>query len=486
MITVTPSVQSTPQVRRSKLAIFASVRLTVTLITLIAATVLVGAWCPQESQVGQDKVVEQFGADFALTLHNLGITDIFHTPWFLLLIGLLTVNMVACSVQRVFPKVRQLKQAMPFLAGEAIERLVFSSKLSVALPPAAGLEVLERQLKRCGYQTSNNGTRLVAEFGKFGRLAPTVTHIGLLTLLGGVTISSWTGFSGFQMIPVGGSLHFGSSEHSKLWIGKLPEWRVKVDDSKREDYETGDPKQWYSDLTVIDGGNPVKHQQISVNNPLSYNGVDIYQSSWALDSIKLSFNGKERRFDLQQMGKVQAAFLPLEAGTILIFSVRNQTQPVKVFAKTPQWDAPRLLNEIQPGKSVRLGSVEVGYVGLVPLTGLQYKCDPGLPVTYVAFAFIIAGVMLAAVPHRQVWACAQEAAQPRIGAELVGVGAGIEAARDGEREATAAVSLSPVPTDGVNGCTLSVGGMSRKARTAFERGLVKVLERTKAEVGEIT
>src|SRR5262249_23724688 len=135
VITATPPAHSSPQARRSQLAIFASVRLTVTLLVLIAGTVLLGAWCPQESQVGQEKGIEQFGADLALTLHNLGITDIFHTPWFLSLIALLTVNMVACSVQRVFPKVRSLKQQMPYLKGEAIEKLAFSSQLAVPLSP---------------------------------------------------------------------------------------------------------------------------------------------------------------------------------------------------------------------------------------------------------------------------------------------------------------------------------------------------------------
>lgn len=540
MIATAPSKPQTSQPRRSRLAIFASVRMTVALLVAIATTVLLGAWCPQESQVGQDKVVEQFGPEMALTLHNLGITDIFHTPWFLLLIGLLTVNMVACSMQRVFPKVHSLKLAMPYLSGEAIEKLPLAEKLALCLSPPRALDMLEQRLVRCGYKSRRNGNALVAEFGKFGRLAPTITHIGLLTLLAGVTITSWTGFSGFQPIPVGGSLEFGSSEHSRLWIGKLPEWRVTVDASRREDYETGEPKQWYSDLTVIDGGVPVKRQQISVNNPLSYKGVDIYQSSWDLDSIVLRFNGRERRFELRQMGKVHAAFLPLEAETVLIFSIRNQQQPLRVFAKTPQWEAPRLLTEVAAGKSARLGSVELTYVGVIPVTGLQYKCDPGLPITYIAFGFIITGVLLASVPHRQVWAYAEETGSPSRSApngngngatdgrvDLVpvasrqadlatiaiaagpadstppAVGQPESVSPESVLESAVSPPAAPRPTDiaalapvhgqldefptatPAIGCTLCVGGRSLKARTAFERGLRKVVDSMKAEAGEL-
>lgn len=449
--------KNSPPAKRSKLAVFASVKLTVTLLVLIAATVLVGAWCPQESQVGFQKVIEMFGEQTAVKLSEFGITDIFHSIWFLVLIGLLTVNMVACSVQRVFPKVRTLKQPMALLTNREISKLPVGREISLPGSCESGLQRLSETLKKKGYKVVESGLSLSAEWGKFGRLAPTITHIGLLSLLAGVTITSWTGFSGFKPTALGSAMSFGSSEHSKLWIGKLPEWKVRVDGTRREDYPTGEPKQWYSDLTVVDSqGHELKKQQISVNNPLSYDGVDIYQSSWGLDQIVLQFNGHERRLDLRQMGKVYAAFLPLEEGMILIFSVRNQTQPVKVFAKTPQWDAPRLLTEIPLGKSVRLGSVNLQYSQLIPITGLQYKSDPGYGVTLVAFCFIMAGVMLAAVPHRQVWAHVRNA--------------------DNDFEPSGESACLPEKL-----CILSVGGRSVKAKTTFEKSLHAMINRLEQE-----
>ncbi|MFX6357491.1 hypothetical protein ABTF91_20115, partial [Acinetobacter baumannii] len=67
-----------------------------------------------------------------------------------------------------------------------------------------------------------------------------------------MTITSWTGFSGFKPVRLDNSLEFADSEHSKLWIGKLPQWKVRVDATKREDYPTGEAKQWFSTLSVID------------------------------------------------------------------------------------------------------------------------------------------------------------------------------------------------------------------------------------------
>jgi cytochrome c biogenesis protein len=423
-----------------RLSAFASVKLTVLLLVLTATTILIGAWCPQEAQQGRDKVLETFGTDFGSQLIKYGIADIYHSPFFLGLIGLLTVNMVACSVQRVFPKVRSLTQPMPSMKEEAIGKMSVCASKQYKAPADLVLQRVQTRLRSQGYVVSAADTRLTAHWGKWGRLAPTITHIGLLTLLLGVTITSWTGFNGFQAVPLHGVMSFDQSDHSKLWLGSLPHWKLRVDATRRENYDNGDAKQWYSTLSVVDNaGKVLKQQEISVNNPLSYGGVDIYQSSWGLGSIALSFNGKRMEFPLRQMGpKINAAFVPLDKNTIMMFSVHGPDEPVRVFAKIPEWPQPRILTVLAKGQPTALGSVQVKYEELIPVTGLQYKCDPGLVVTYIAFGFIMLGVLLAAVPHRQLWA------------EVIPLAGG--------------------------GCRLAIGGVSRKAKSAFEKNLAKLTQ----------
>jgi cytochrome c biogenesis protein len=94
-----------------------------------------------------------------------------------------------------------------------------------------------------------------------------------------------------------------------------------------------------------------------------------------------------------------------------------------------------------------MGEVTLGYVKPIPVTGLQYKSDPGLPITYTAFGIIMLGVMMAAFPHRQVWACSVEA-------------------------------------EG-GGCKLYTAGISKKAKSTFNRSLEKLMTRLKEKFGEI-
>jgi cytochrome c biogenesis protein len=428
-------------------AVFSSVKTTIVLLSLVAISVLIGAWCPQEAQVGKDKVIAQFGEKLGEQMIQLGIADIFHSPWFLLLIGLLSLNMIAGSMKHVFPKLKLLRLPMPALRARDIRRLPVNVVAGANGEPQEVTDSLIKRLRRQGFIVRVNDRGLTAHWGKFGRLAPTITHIGLLTLLAGVTITSWTGFTGFQPILLNSTLTFDKSEHSKLWIGKLPSWRVRVEDTRKESYENGDPKQWYSNLSVLSPeGVLLKKQEISVNNPLSYDGVDIYQSSWGLDHLLVSFNNRRMQLPLRPMGKIYASFMPLDEQTILIMSVKGPGEPLKMFAKIAEWQQPRLIAFLQPGKSAKLGSVDVVYNRVVPVTGLQYKCDPGLPVTYVAFGFIICGVFLAAVPYRQVWAA--------------------------------------VENNENGGSTIYIGGASRKAKRAFEQGLNRLIASLVSEFGE--
>jgi cytochrome c biogenesis protein len=419
-----------------------TVRTAVILIVTTAIFVLVGAWCPQESAVGQEKIIEQFGTTTAENLIKFGVTDLFHTPLFLLDIALLSISITVASFRKVFPRLKLLKHCLPPLAEPEISRLAVHDKFLVNDFPEHALSMVASQLRKSGYSVQIENDKLVAEWGKFSRTAASVTHVGLMTLLVGVTISSWTGFSGFQPVRLGDKMSFATSDHSKLWIGELPKFELLVKSTRREDYPTGQAKQWYSDLAVIDPtGKVLATQEISVNNPLSYGGVDTYQSTWGMDQIVLSFNGQEKKLDLRPMGQRYAAFLPLDPTTILIFSIKEQDQPLRIFAKRPDWPSPRMLTQIPPGGAVKLGTVNVKYIRPVPVTGLQYKCDPGLPVTYVAFGFIMLGVSLAAFPHRKIWAATQ-VIQHADGASTM----------------------------------LAIGGVANKAKVGFERSFAKLLK----------
>jgi cytochrome c biogenesis protein len=60
---------------------------------------------------------------------------------------------------------------------------------------------------------------------------------------------------------------------------QLP-FALRCDAAGQENYKDGTPKKWWSKLAVVEGGQDVKSKEIVVNDPLVYNGVRFYQSSF--------------------------------------------------------------------------------------------------------------------------------------------------------------------------------------------------------------
>jgi cytochrome c biogenesis protein len=55
---------------------------------------------------------------------------------------------------------------------------------------------------------------------------------------------------------------------------------LRCDAAGQENYTDGTPKKWWSKLAVVENGRDVKQKEIVVNDPLVYNGVRFYQSSF--------------------------------------------------------------------------------------------------------------------------------------------------------------------------------------------------------------
>ena len=78
--------------------LFASVKLTVVVLILLAATSVVGTLIPQNA----DPVayVRAYGEFVYRLLEVIDIFDMYHSWWFQTLIGILTVNITVCTIKR--------------------------------------------------------------------------------------------------------------------------------------------------------------------------------------------------------------------------------------------------------------------------------------------------------------------------------------------------------------------------------------------------
>jgi cytochrome c biogenesis protein len=74
-------------------------------------------------------------------------------------------------------------------------------------------------------------------------------------------------------------------------------------------------------------------------------------------------------------------------GTVLIYDTAGQ-----------------LIGSAREGGSIEVNGVNLQILKVVGSTGLQIKADPGVPVVYLGFGLLMAGVMMSYFSHSQVWA----------------------------------------------------------------------------------
>ena len=410
------------QTKESFIQEFSSVKLAIALFIFLAIATLIGTVLPEEPMVGSAKLIQKYGLKNYHVLKSIGLTDVFHSWWYLALLTTLGLNLITASFTRVFPK-WHLAFAWPneIKKEEGIKALPINSEIS---RNDSTLTNIERILRKKHYKTRLTNQNLIAVKGGIHRLGASVTHIGIMILLIGSAISILTGFNGmvqlgenegFYIADLGQSTtQIKSSEPGQwispiskmpIWLGKTPPYFIKVNKTWREDYKSGEPKQWYSDLSVFNKRKKeVTRKVIHVNDPLQYMGLDIYQSNWGRFT-EVRFNDELATLPVENIDGEETVFVPLAENIGLRLITRNNLLEIYTYIQDKNNTlTEKYIEKIEPGKNIQIGPLNIGYFGTSTLTGLQFKSNPGDYFIYPAIFFIFLGVVIAFGSRKQIWA----------------------------------------------------------------------------------
>jgi cytochrome c biogenesis protein len=207
--------------------------------------------------------------------------------------------------------------------------------------------------------------------------------------------------------------------------------------------ENGSVGQFHSDLAIVSPEEAlVSSKIISVNDPMRFGGVTMYQTDWGISAVQLRVDGSEP-YNLAmaplQRGdnKLFGTFLPLgdqgsaEGKGISILARDLQT----VVFYDQQGD---FVGVRRPGskKSIEVDKVTIVVEDLIGSTGLELKADPGVPVVYAGFGGLMLTTIISYLSHSQVWAL-------QDGTWLVVGGKSNRAKLDFERELNELLDLVP-------------------------------------------
>jgi cytochrome c biogenesis protein len=258
----------------------ASIKTGVVLLILVVILAAAGTVILQRPMTEPDDMQRAYSPHALRLLDAVGLTDVFHAWWFIGLMILVSLCIIAASIDR-FPNAWRF-YSRPYKYPDATFRRALHPQKSIAIADEeSGLVAAERALHGMGFKPERvvrqDHFGMFAERHRISEMAVYIVHASLLLIFFGWIIDGVYGWRGTLNLNEG-----QTSNVIELRDGKpkaLP-FALRCDAAGQENYPDGSPKKWWSKLAVVEGGQDVKTKEIVVNDPLVYNGVRFYQSSF--------------------------------------------------------------------------------------------------------------------------------------------------------------------------------------------------------------
>jgi len=252
----------------------------VILLILVVIVSAAGTVILQRPATDPDEMQRAYSPQMLRLLDGLGLTNVFHAWWFVFLLVLVSLSIVAASVQR-WPNSWRF-YSRPFKSPDETFRKALPLKAEIAIPNEEGsLAAAERVLQQAGMRPERivreNSFSLFAERYRISELAVYIVHASLLLIFFGGIVDALWGWRGFVTLTRGEQSSQVQEQNGKT--RQLP-FAVRCDGAGQENYADGTPKRWWSDLAVLKDGQVAARKQIVVNDPLVYGGARFYQASY--------------------------------------------------------------------------------------------------------------------------------------------------------------------------------------------------------------
>jgi len=417
-----------------------SIKTGVVLLILVVVVSAAGSLILQRPVTDPDEMQRAYSLPVLRLLDGLRLTDVFHAWWFVLLLLLVSISIIAASVQR-FPNSWRFYSRPYRSADEGFLRALTHQAQIRVDDEEVGLTAAERVFGRAGLKPQRivreSSFSLFGERNRFSELAVYIVHASLLLIfLGGIVDALW-GWRGFITLSPGEQaaqlqLHDGVAH-------RLP-FAIRCEDVGQENYADGTPRKWWSKLAIVEDGRIVTQKEIVVNDPLVHHGIRFYQSSYGntgkLDKIILAASPASGEGDVKEIVLGMDETVPLDSETsvrLAEFIPDYVTADGQVYARSNQANNPAIHLVVESKKSGRAVNVwlppipgfeqnlsspyrfEARELRMMPFTGLAVSHEPGQWAVWAGVVVLVLGLgVVFYLVHTRFWAVPARDARGRL------------------------------------------------------------------------
>nr|YP_010472016.1 Cytochrome c biogenesis protein [Haslea avium]UVG41481.1 Cytochrome c biogenesis protein [Haslea avium] len=360
--------------------------------------------------IEQDQSIETYKMNYPLTnpvfgfltwdrILQFGLDHVYKTWWFFSLILLFGVSLISCTFLQQLPSLKIARRCQFFRTTSQFYRLKFSTILN-----NFSFNKILLRIKDQKYSIFQQKNIIYCYKGLIGRIAPIIVHFSMILVLLGTIIGSLFGFKAQEIVPKTETFHIQNIlNNGQLTI--VPKTSARINDFWITYTKNKTISQFYSDVSILDNqGNETNRKTISVNYPLISNSVYYYQTDWNLIGLRFQ-NLKNEIVEyplinvFSNQSKVWLTWISsnssLNEGIITI--IDNLEGYCSVYNENGQF-----LGNIELNETINF-KIPLTLLEIISSTGLQIKTDPGIPIIYSGFFFLMLSTLISYITYSQIW-----------------------------------------------------------------------------------
>src|SRR5450755_4892385 len=178
----------------------------VILLILVVIISAAGTVILQRPATEAEEMQRAYSPQVLHLLDGLGLTDVFHAWWFVLLLSLVSLSIIAASVQR-FPNAWRFF-SRPYKSPDQTFRRVLPTQAQMPVADEEqALSAAERAFRHMGLKAERivrpDSFSLFSERNRISEMAVYIVHASLLLIFFGFIVDSLYGWRGFLMLSPG-------------------------------------------------------------------------------------------------------------------------------------------------------------------------------------------------------------------------------------------------------------------------------------------
>ena len=378
-----------------------SLKIAILLLLVIAVSCAAGTLIPQ--QESNQFYYDNFNKNPFLGIINANILLLFEFDhvytsfWFLFLLIWLGLALSVCSFRRQLPILKSALNWIDYKSPRQIAKLSVAQTI-VTNNCSKSLEKIKLNLKKQGWNVKETDGRIAARQGVIGRLGPILIHLGMILLMIGATYGSLNGKTIEKFLAPGRSIDLLNNNEEKGLTIELQKFQIERDPQGRAE-------QYKSIVNVIEPNGNNQSKEISVNYPLRYKGLTLYQADWSLAAITIQIDNSPKLQipiePISELGEqVWGTVIPTnkDGKNQILLTVDSELGPVNIYDNDGT-----LLTKLSINKEEKVKGALIKIINIIPSSGLLLKHDPGVPLVYLSFAIILIGGSLSIISTKKIW-----------------------------------------------------------------------------------